>query len=80
MMYSDALWENASDDFGVTFGSHGTCTTTKKKEREKAGHAQNILPDRASSGHVTYFRSKDPTRADITRLPVAHAQNILPVM
>jgi hypothetical protein len=31
----------------LTFGSH---VTTKKKTREKAGHAQNLLPDRASSG------------------------------
>ena len=29
------------------------CTTTKKKSREKDGHAQNILSDRAYSGHVT---------------------------
>ena len=28
-------------------------TSTKKKARGKAGHAQNILPDRTSSGHVT---------------------------
>ena len=28
------------------------CTTTKKKAREKAGHAQNILPCRTCSGHV----------------------------
>ena len=28
------------------------CATTKKKAREKAGHAQNILPDRAYSGLV----------------------------
>ena len=35
----------------VTFGSH--VTTTKKKAREKPGHAQNLLPVRATSGHVT---------------------------
>ena len=35
----------------LTSGSH--VTTTKKKTREKSGHAQNILLDRASSGHVT---------------------------
>jgi hypothetical protein len=29
------------------------CTTTKKKSREKDGHTQNILSDRAYSGHVT---------------------------
>jgi hypothetical protein len=32
-----------------TSGSHGT--TTKKKAREKAGHAQSLLPVRATSGH-----------------------------
>ena len=31
-------------------------TTTKKKE-EETGHAQNILPDRASSGYVTNVTS-----------------------
>jgi hypothetical protein len=40
----------------VTSASHGT--TTKKKAREKPGHAQNLFPvratsDRASSSHVT---------------------------
>jgi len=35
-----------------------TRTTTKKKARGKAGHAQNILPDRAASGHGL-FRSRD---------------------
>ena len=34
------------------------CTTTKKKAREKSEHAQNILPDRATSGQVL-FRSRD---------------------
>ena len=34
-----------------TFGSH--VTTTKKKAREKAGHAQNLLPIRTAFGHVT---------------------------
>ena len=33
------------------------CTTTQKKARGKIGHAQNILPIVAASGH---FRSKDP--------------------
>ena len=68
----------------MTFGSH--VTTTKKKAREKAGHAQNLLPIRTASGHGL-FRSRDfvtsgqktPTRADMAQLPVAHAQNILPV-
>jgi hypothetical protein len=35
----------------VTFGSH--VTTTKKKAREKTGHAQNLLPVRNTSGQVT---------------------------
>jgi hypothetical protein len=61
----------------MTFGSHGT--TTKNKAREKAGHAQNLLPIRETSGQVL-FRSKDPTRADMVQLPVVHAQNILPDM
>ena len=50
------------------------CTTTlvrRKNAGEKVGHAQNILPVRFSSGHVTL--SKGPTRADI-----AHVHNILP--
>jgi hypothetical protein len=34
------------------------CTTTKKKARGQAGHAQNILPDRSASGHGL-FRSRD---------------------
>ena len=40
----------------ATFGSHGTCTTTlvRKKRGGKPGHAQNILPDWAASGHVTF--------------------------
>jgi hypothetical protein len=38
------------------------------------------LPDRACSCHVTDVTSgKKNTRADIAQLPVAHAQNILPV-
>jgi hypothetical protein len=67
----------------VTSGSHGT--TTKKKGRKKAGHAQNVLPVRATSRQVLFqsrdwrhLRSKGPTRADMAPLPVAHAQNILP--
>jgi hypothetical protein len=53
------------------------------------GHAQNILPDRAASGHGLFrsrdfrksrdwrqFRSKGTTRADIAQLPVAHAEHI----
>ena len=70
----------------MTFGSH-VATTTKKKAREKSGHAQNLLPIRDTSGQGL-FRSRDfvtsgqkaPTRADIAQLPVAHAQNILPDM
>jgi hypothetical protein len=60
-------------------GSHGT-TTKGKKRGEKAGHAQNTLPDRIASGHVTLSLpvKKAPTRADMAPLPVAHAQNILP--
>jgi hypothetical protein len=53
---------------------------SKTKTREKAGHAQNILPwlpVRAASGDA-HFRSKGPTRADIAHLPVAHVQIILP--
>jgi hypothetical protein len=58
----------------VTSGSH--VTTTKKK----VGHAQNLLPVRTTSGHVTGVTSvqKGPTRVDMAQLPVAHAQNILP--
>jgi hypothetical protein len=66
----------------VTSGSHGT--TTKKKAREKAVHAQNLLPVRATSGQGLFrsrdwrhFRSKGPTRANMAQLPVVHAQNIL---
>ena len=52
----------------VTFGSH--VTTTKKKTREKAGHAQNLLPDRASSGvQWTLFT----TTTGVTQFPVVHA-------
>ena len=40
----------------VIFGSH--VTTTKKKAREKAGHTQNLLPVRATSGQGL-FRSRD---------------------
>jgi hypothetical protein len=47
----------------------------RKKTREKAGHAKNILPDMASSGHVTlsrpvtwlcHVRSKGPTSGHVT--------------
>ena len=41
----------------VTFGSHGT-TTKRKTQGEKAGHAQNLLPVRVTSGQVL-FRSRD---------------------
>ena len=75
-----------SSDFWVTSGSHVTTTTTKKKAREKAGHAQNLLPVRNTSAQ-RLFRShdfvtsvQDPTRENIAQLPVAHAQNILPDM
>ena len=37
-------------------GSHGT--TTKKKAREKTGHAQNLFPVRATFGQG-FFRSLD---------------------
>ena len=40
----------------MTFGIHGT--TTKKKAWEKAGHAQNLLLVRTTSGHIL-FRSRD---------------------
>ena len=40
----------------VTSGSHGT--TTKKKAREKPGHAQNLFPVRATSGQGL-FQSRD---------------------
>ena len=40
----------------MTFGSH--VTTTKKKAREKSGHAQNLLPVRDTSGQGL-FRSRD---------------------
>jgi hypothetical protein len=40
----------------VTFGSH--VTTTKKKAREKAGHAQKLLPVRVTFGQGL-FRSRD---------------------
>jgi hypothetical protein len=65
----------------VTSGSH--VTTTKKKVREKTGHAQNLLPVRVACGQGLFrwrdhFRSKGPTRADIAQLPVAHAHDILP--
>ena len=43
----------------VTSGSH--VTTTKKKAREKAGYAQNIISDRASSGQVTDVTSGQKT-------------------
>ena len=35
----------------ITAGSH---VTTKKKTRGKTGHAQTLVPVRASSGHVTF--------------------------
>jgi hypothetical protein len=57
----------------------------KKKRGEKAGHAQNLLPVRATSGHGLFqsrdwrhFWSKRPTRTDMAQHPVAHAHNILP--
>ena len=57
----------------------------RKKTGGKAGHAQNLLPVRATSGHGLFqsrnwrhFRSKGSTRADMAQHPVAHAQNILP--
>jgi hypothetical protein len=38
----------------LTFGSHGTTVLVlRKKCGGKAGHAQNILPVRDTSGHVT---------------------------
>ena len=57
----------------VTFGSH--VTTTKKKAREKAGHGQNLFPNRTASGHGL-FGSRDfvtsgqktTTRADMAQL------------
>ena len=45
----------------VTFGSH--VTTTKKKAREKAGHAQNLLPVRTTSGQGLF-------QSWLTSLPV----------
>jgi hypothetical protein len=55
----------------------------RKRHGEKAGHVQNLLPVRATSGQGL-FRSrdfvtscqKDPTRSDMGQLPVTHAQNI----
>jgi hypothetical protein len=38
----------------VTFEQNCTTTLVLKKRGEKAGHAQNTLPDRDSSGHVTW--------------------------
>jgi hypothetical protein len=52
----------------------------RKKTREKAGNAQNVLPVRALSvTWLCHFRSKGPTRTDIAQLPVAHVHNILPI-
>jgi hypothetical protein len=56
------------------FCSH--VTTTKKKAREKAGHGQNLLPNRTASGHGL-FRScdfvtsgqKTTTGTDMAQLP-----------
>jgi hypothetical protein len=42
----------------VTSGSHVTTTKKKKKRGKKAGHAQNILPVRTTSGQGL-FRSCD---------------------
>ena len=42
--------------YQMTFGSH--VTTTKKKARENAGHSQNLLPVRATSGQCL-FQSRD---------------------
>ena len=57
----------------------------RKKRGEKTGHAQNLLPVRATSGQGPFRPrdfvtscQKDPTRADMAQLPVGHAQNILP--
>jgi hypothetical protein len=55
-------------------GSHGTCTTTKKKN---AG--ENRACAEHTSGQDHFRKSRDPTRADIAQLPVAHAHNIIPV-
>ena len=49
----------------------------KKPGMRRAYFRSGPLPDRSSSGH---FRSKCSTRADIAPLPVAHAQNILPML
>ena len=53
----------------VTSGSHGT--TTKKK----TASGQGIFWSR----DWRHFRSKGPIRVDMAPLPVAHAENILPV-
>ena len=73
----------------VTFGIHGTCTTVRRKKRGKRLRNFRLrmrtqsLPDRANSGnvngHVTDATFGGPTTAAIAQLPVAHAQNILPV-
>jgi hypothetical protein len=53
MMHSDALWENASGDVGVTSVAMVLVLLLRKKTRGKTGHAQNILPVRTTSGsHV----------------------------
>ena len=48
------------------------CSTTKKKNAEKTGYAQNILPVKAASGQGLFrwrdrrhFRWKGPTKVDI---------------
>jgi hypothetical protein len=65
----------------VTFGSHGTYTTTKKKGRGKTGHAQNILPDSSPSGDVSLTSLPVKNCTTIvrkkTRGKAGHAQNIL---
>jgi hypothetical protein len=54
----------------VTPGSH--VDTTKKKAREKAGHAQNLLPVMATSGQGL-FRSRDfVTSGHVTDVTSCH--------
>ena len=80
----------------IVYYYYGCCTTSgcacahprepmllllrEKKRGKKTGHAQKLLPVRATSGHVTdvTFGQKGPTRVDMAQVPVAHAQNILP--
>ena len=65
-------------------GSHPVAILLRKKRGEKPGMRRTYfrsgpLPDMALSGHVTLsLPVKGPTREDMTQLPVAHAQNILP--